>query len=72
MTSRDARVENGEEAASEEEKVPLREQLQIFQQDMHALIDNLMQRTFDLEAAILSNKKILAEIEFKVYELRKK
>ncbi|EOY08982.1 Uncharacterized protein TCM_024319 [Theobroma cacao] len=84
MMSRDPRVEKGNEVASEKEELPLsvrdhlniflsvRDQLHIFQQEMQVLIDNLMQRTFDLEAAILSNKKILAEIELKVDELMKK
>ncbi|EOY26921.1 Uncharacterized protein TCM_028879 [Theobroma cacao] len=71
MTSRDPRVEKGKEAAYEEEEVPLsvRDQLHIFQQEIQVLTYNLMQRTFDLEAAILSNEKILTEIEFKVVEL---
>ncbi|EOY13424.1 Uncharacterized protein TCM_031998 [Theobroma cacao] len=62
MASRDPRVDNGEKAASEEEEMPLREKLEIFQQEMHALIDKLMARTFELEADILSNNKILGEI----------
>ncbi|EOY00137.1 Uncharacterized protein TCM_009686 [Theobroma cacao] len=75
MTSRDPRVEKGKEAISEKDEVPLsvrdqlhiflsvRDQLHIFQQEMQVLINNLMQRTFDLEAASLSNEKILAKID---------
>ncbi|EOY21842.1 Uncharacterized protein TCM_013984 [Theobroma cacao] len=59
MTSRDPRVEKGKKAAFKEEE------------EIQVLIDNLMQRTFDLEAAILSNEKIIAEIEFKVNDTYK-
>ncbi|EOY03963.1 Uncharacterized protein TCM_019187 [Theobroma cacao] len=54
MTSKDLRVKKGKEVAFEEKEVPLRDQFHIFQQKINVLIDNLMQRTFDLEASDFS------------------
>ncbi|EOY00025.1 Uncharacterized protein TCM_009385 [Theobroma cacao] len=62
MESRDPSIQTGERASSKEEEMPLRKKLEIFQQKMHALIDKLMARTFELEANVLSNNKILTEI----------